>query len=231
MKNPLAITKRLQLSRRRLSRKAYGPQVQITSSLSLGKAIRIVIWGCAGLIAVAGYLVQMPNKDHPYKGIESVPLPRLVSTGGDTLGLTPDTHHYERGDSLFRLSRPVIEANTPQAVISPAETVEKNHRFLPLPSLWQLQIQQTTDSEETTRALANASKYLQSGELGLARRSLMSVLSRDTHHVQALAGLALISRKVGNMDEETEYIAALRQVVPDYVLDESFSLDSEQLAP
>lgn len=177
--------------------------------------------GAAGmvLIAIWQFSTQQssqppytPPTSQPQHLLSAIPLSQSAT---DTM--------QQRDNSLFSLPPPV--PMTADAPLTPLPAPAR-HPAQPLPR-WQMQVKSLSSSPTVQPMLAEAYHDMQRGEFAMARQRLQVVLAQDTHQVEALAGMLLICKKLGDLDGEQIYLEQLGQIIPGYVYDDEVRLLSE----
>jgi hypothetical protein len=121
-------------------------------------------------------------------------------------------------DSLFQLVKQDAPVSPPSA--EPESTNQRPKKSVHRTRLWQIAIQRPAISETLViNEIANAARQLQSGDMRLAEQTLQALLTRDPHSVEAMEGMRLAARQLGDAEGEQKYLEMLRLEIPDYDLD------------
>lgn len=190
-----------------------------------------LLWGCVlcmlGLIWQQGVrllyrgeevLLRRPPKSMKQAGPRFSPI-KLVKQ--------PHSHHPSALPSLFRIEKdktavekPLTEDHTVTA--PPAQASQQS--LSPRLSM-SLHIQQVPQLQAHLKTQLNQAKQqLQSGRLAMARQSFEQVLRQDPHQVIALAGMLVITSQRGEIQQRAEYLARLRQEIPDFIPEDDLFL-------
>lgn len=217
------------VQRRRTYRAAYQGALVHRLAWQTERGLHVLLWaGIAGMTFVAVQPIIMPVS--PASPISSQPPQRLAVIPSLPLSLPVTEQVQAHNDSLFVLTSPPAAEPPQLGAVSerPVRTsAPDNLPVRPLPR-WQLEVQSSTMAETMAlHALANANRYLQTGKFELARQWLLDILGQDPHRVEALAGMLLLSKKLGDIDSEQAYLERLRQVIPDYTCHDETLLLSE----
>jgi Tfp pilus assembly protein PilF len=90
-----------------------------------------------------------------------------------------------------------------------------------------LHIQRPALSETlANNEIANAARQLQAGDVSLAQRVFQALLTEDPHSVEAMEGMRLAFRQLGDAESEQKYLEMLRLEIPDYDFDRNEPLIS-----
>lgn len=216
------------VQRRRTYRAAYQGVLVHRLAWQTDRGLHVLLWaGIAGMTFVAVQPIIMPISPAPL--ISSQPPQRLAVIRSLPPPLPVTAQVQAHNDSLFVLTSPLAAEPSQLVAVSehPVRTSAPNNPPV-RPLRWQLEVQSSTMTETMAlHALANANRYLQSGKFELARQWLLDILGQDPHRVEALAGMLLVSKKLGDIDSEQAYMERLRQVIPDYTCHDETLLLSE----
>ena len=203
---------------------AYGGAL-ISSSCKAERALAVLLWAGIGLIVLMTCMhmdTLFPDED--LHTLQQLP-PRIAITIAAAQAAPEMALKRKDNDSLFQL----VEKDMPVHPLLP-ESVERDRRpQAPVRHIrqWQLHIQRPAIPETLVAdGVANAARQLQSGQLSLARQALQAVLTQDPHSVQAMEGMRLASRQLGDVESEQKYLEMLRLEIPGYDIDHNETLIS-----
>ncbi len=126
-------------------------------------------------------------------------------------------------DSLFQLAKQDAPASPPSA--ESGNINQQPNKPVHRTRLWQLHIQRPVVPETLViNEVAHAARQLQSGDVSLAQQTLQALLTRDHHSVEAMEGMRLVARQIGDAESEQKYLEMLRLEIPDYDLDRDGTL-------
>lgn len=151
--------------------------------------------------------------------------PRIANNIAPELAKPEIVLKENNGESLFQ------QAKQDLPVITPLESlIERDGRPKIAPRYirqWQLHIQRPALSETlANNEIANAARQLQAGDVSLAKQVFQALLTADPHSVEAMEGMRLAFRQLGDAESEQKYLEMLRLEIPDYDFDRNESLIS-----
>jgi hypothetical protein len=151
--------------------------------------------------------------------------PRIANNIAPELAKPEIVLKENNGESLFQQAKQDLPVITP--LKSP---IEQDGRPKIAPRYirqWQLHIQRSALSETlANNEIANAARQLQAGDVSLAQRVFQALLTADPHSVEAMEGMRLAFRQLGDAESEQKYLEMLRLEIPDYDFDRNESLIS-----
>jgi hypothetical protein len=179
-------------------------------------------------------LIVLPALQHAFWAAQTqVPdqPPALMSSNIPAMPLPPEMNmQAKNADTLFkpaRLQLPDMPAAKQHAQIEQTSRTAKVALSYTRP--WQLQILRPSVAEASmTDEIADGYRHLESGHLPLARQAFLTVLTYDTHSVEAMQGMLLIARRSGDGQSEAEYLDRLRLEIPFYEHDPDSHAYSDQ---
>jgi hypothetical protein len=199
----------------------------ITSANKAERGLSALLWAGIGLIVLMTCLnMKTLFSDVALNTDLRPPPPRIAINIAGEQAKPEITLKTNNNDSLFQLAKQVIPASPPFAE---AENINKQpKKAVNKTRLWQLHFQRPTISETVTNnEVADAARQLQSGDVSLAQRTLLAVLMQDPHNVEAMEGMHLVARQLGDAESEQKYLEMLRLEIPDYDFDRAGSVIGE----
>ncbi|MGP1716617.1 MAG: hypothetical protein ACTS9Y_05500 [Methylophilus sp.] len=186
----------------------------LTALLSAGMALMGVV--TAVLIKTMFFDTQSHTAEVGLKNMQPPPL--LTSHVPIEQKVSNSLVAVKNNETLFQLNKPPVQEAPPAEQHA---QLERPHRTAKVPIQqmrpWHLQIHRPSMSTTHMEGIiANAHELLQSGQVSLARQAFLMLLTQDAHSVEAIAGMLLVSRQLGDSQSEEEYLEKLRQEIPDY---------------
>lgn len=195
------------------------------------QGLTYLLWGC--VLCMLGLIWQQGVR-LLYRG-EEVFLrrpPKTMKQAGPRfspikLAKKPHSHHPSALPSLFHIEKDKTEAATSMTDdrTASAPPAQASQQSLSPPLSMSLHIEQLPQLQAGLKMQLNqATQQLQSGRLALARQTFEQVLRQDPHQVIALAGMLVITSQRGEIQQRAEYLARLRQEMPDFVPEDDLFL-------
>jgi hypothetical protein len=151
--------------------------------------------------------------------------PRIANNIAPELAKPEIVLKENNGESLFQQAKQDLPVITP--LEGPIERDGRPKIAPPYIRQWQLHIQRPALSETLANIeIANAARQLQAGDVSLAKRVFQALLTADPHSVEAMEGMRLAFRQLGDAESEQKYLEMLRLEIPDYDFDRNESLIS-----
>jgi hypothetical protein len=215
-------------ARHRSLREAYSRALISSSSWKTEKGLYGLLSGGMGLmlfVCIQQGMAISGNK--PPEKIDNPPKVPMAATVSKPL--VPEVD-LDRSNSLFHLTKETPAALPVQSNKKATEGVTSRKLAGPTSVLVQLQIYRPQASEDMVfDEVAKANAYLQSGNAAMAKKIFQAILLQDSHQVEALQGMLLVSRKRGDLKAEEAYLERLRQEIPDYaVVNDVFLISGQE---
>jgi hypothetical protein len=155
------------------------------------------------------------------------PPPRMTSNL-PAMRLLPEVNlQAKNADTLFKpVKQPVpsLEQHAQPEKSSLKTAVAAAHK-----RPWQLQIVRPAVAVALMSAeIDDGYRHLRVGQLPLARQVFLTALTHDSHSVEAMEGMLLIARQVGDSQSEADYLDRLRLEIPFYEHDSASHAHLEQ---
>lgn len=206
-------------------KKVYCASFRMTSSWKTEAGLTALLCSGMGLMVIVACMqlrdVFIDTDTYVSDALsKNVQPPPLLSTSNLPAKqvLLENTIEEKNTDTLFQLDK---QEELPALLPEQHTQTEKPNHAAKLPvrhtRLLLLQIQRPSASQTLMiDTISNAHQHLQSGRLSLARQAFLIALAQDTHSVEAMEGMLLVSRQLGDSQSEQEYLERLRQAIPDY---------------
>lgn len=190
----------------------------ITSANKAERRLFALLWAGIGLIILMTCLHMKTLFSDVALVTNLQPPPQIAINIGTEQTKSEIVLKTNNNDSLFQLAKQDAPVSSPST--EPEKINQRPKKLVHRARLWQIAIQRPAISETLViNEIANAARQLQSGDVRLAEQTLQALLTRDPHSVEAMEGMRLAARQLGDAEGEQKYLEMLRLEIPDYDLD------------
>lgn len=192
--------------------------VLLSSANKAERRLFALLWAGIGLIILMTCLHMKTLFSDVALVTNLQPPPHMTINIGTEQAKSEIALKTNNNNSLFQLAKQDAPVSPPSADTEninqrPKKSVHRSR-------LWQIEIQRPAISETLViNEIANAARQLKSGDMRLAEQTLQALLTRDPHSVEAMEGMRVAVRQLGDAEGEQKYLDMLRLEIPDYDLD------------